>query len=93
VRGQNRSTINGGLEPVDLWSCYEYHVPGILLMPGAAILPEPPTGCAMPPPPDLPRTGVTFTSQAVTALTDRTSRYFFSWGRTAIMAMVRCATG
>jgi hypothetical protein len=29
----------------------------------------------------------------VTALTDRTSRYFFSWGRTAIMAMKRCATG
>ncbi len=32
------------------------------------------------PPPDMPKTGVTFTSQAVTALTDKTSRYFFSWG-------------
>ncbi|GAO54571.1 aromatic ring-hydroxylating dioxygenase subunit alpha [Novosphingobium sp. MD-1] len=81
VRGQNRSTINGGLEPVDLWSCYEYHVPGILLMPSASY----PAGTAdrlrdAPPPPDVPRTGVTFTSQAVTALTDSTSRYFFSWG-------------
>jgi hypothetical protein len=33
--------------------------------------------------PDLDQaiSGVTFTSQAVTPLTDKTSRYFFSWGR------------
>lgn len=33
-------------------------------------------------PPDLAHAvhGVTFTSQAVTSLTDKTSRYFFSWG-------------
>ncbi len=71
----------GGSEPVDVWSFYEYHVPGILLMPSASY----PAGTAdrlrgEPPPPDLPKTGVTFTSQAVTALTDSTSRYFFSWG-------------
>lgn len=70
-----------GVQPVDVWSSYEYHVPGILLMPSASY----PAGTAdalgdAPPPPDLPRTGITFTSQAVTALTDRTSRYFFSWG-------------
>jgi phenylpropionate dioxygenase-like ring-hydroxylating dioxygenase large terminal subunit len=68
-------------EPVDVWSFYEYHVPGILLMPSASY----PAGTAErlngeAPPPDLPKTGVTFTSQAVTALTDSTSRYFFSWG-------------
>jgi phenylpropionate dioxygenase-like ring-hydroxylating dioxygenase large terminal subunit len=68
-------------DPVDVWSFYEYHVPGILLMPSASY----PAGTAAKlggeaPPPDMPKTGVTFTSQAVTALTDKTSRYFFSWG-------------
>jgi vanillate O-demethylase monooxygenase subunit len=79
VRGQSGMRSAG--EPVDVWSSYEYHVPGILLMPSASY----PAGTAdrlgdAPPPPDLPKTGVTFTSQAVTALTDTTSRYFFSWG-------------
>lgn len=79
VRAQSGGRSRGG--PVDVWSSYEYHVPGVLLMPTASF----PVGTAdrlgdAPPPPDLPRTGVTFTSQAVTALTDRTSRYFFSWG-------------
>lgn len=79
VRGQSGMRSAG--EPVDVWSSYEYHVPGILLMPSASYA----AGTAdrlgdAPPPPDLPRTGVTFTSQAVTALTDTTSRYFFSWG-------------
>lgn len=79
VRGQSGARSGGA--PVDVWSSYEYHVPGILLMPTASY----PVGTAdalgdAPPPPDLPKTGVTFTSQAVTALTDRTSRYFFSWG-------------
>lgn len=79
VRGQSGMRSAG--EPVDVWSSYEYHVPGILLMPSASYA----AGTAdrlgdAPPPPDLPMTGVTFTSQAVTALTDTTSRYFFSWG-------------
>lgn len=79
VRGQSGMRSAG--EPIDVWSSYEYHVPGILLMPSASYA----AGTAdrlgdAPPPPDLPKTGVTFTSQAVTALTDTTSRYFFSWG-------------
>lgn len=79
VRAQSGMRTAG--QPVDVWSSYEYHVPGILLMPSASY----PVGTAdrlnnAPPPPDLPKTGVTFTSQAVTALTDKTSRYFFSWG-------------
>lgn len=78
---RNQSGGRSGPERVDVWSCYEYHAPGILLMPTASY----PVGTAdrlgdAPPPPDLPKTGVTFTSQAVTALTDTTSRYFFSWG-------------
>lgn len=82
VRGQLRPGTPGkGREPVDIWNFYEYHVPGILLMPSASYPPG--TADALndaPPPPDMPKTGVTFTSQAVTALTDSTSRYFFSWG-------------
>jgi phenylpropionate dioxygenase-like ring-hydroxylating dioxygenase large terminal subunit len=81
VRNQKgmRGEMAGQL--VDVWSSYEYLVPGILLMPSASY----PAGTAdrlkdEPPPADLPTDGVTFTSQAVTALTDRTSRYFFSWG-------------
>lgn len=79
VRGQ--SGMRSGGQAVDVWSSYEYHVPGVLLMPSASY----PLGTAdalgdAPPPPDMPATGVTFTSQAVTALTDSTSRYFFSWG-------------
>jgi vanillate O-demethylase monooxygenase subunit len=35
----------------------------------------------MGPPPDLEgAVSVTFTSQAVTAMTEKTARYFFSWG-------------
>jgi vanillate O-demethylase monooxygenase subunit len=33
-----------------------------------------------PPPAGLKGEGLTFTSQAVTPLTEKTSRYFFSWG-------------
>lgn len=78
---RNQAGGRSGPERVDVWSCYEYHAPGILLMPTASY----PVGTAdrlgdAPPPPDLPKSGVTFTSQAVTALTDTTSRYFFSWG-------------
>jgi vanillate O-demethylase monooxygenase subunit len=78
---RNQAGGRSGPEQVDVWSCYEYHAPGILLMPTASY----PVGTAdrlgdAPPPPDLPKSGVTFTSQAVTALTDTTSRYFFSWG-------------
>lgn len=79
VRGQ--AGIRTGGVAVDVWSSYEYHVPGILLMPSASY----PAGTAdalndAAPPPGMAAAGVTFTSQAVTALTDRTSRYFFSWG-------------
>lgn len=81
IKGQPNLRGDGSDGLVDIWSFYEYHVPGILLMPSAAY----PAGTAQrmngnAPPADLPKAGVTFTSQAVTALTDKTSRYFFSWG-------------
>ncbi len=72
ARGDNRA---------DVWSWYEFHVPGILLMSSAAY----PVGTAAAcewrePPAHLTGEGITFTSQAVTPVTAKTARYFFSWG-------------
>jgi vanillate O-demethylase monooxygenase subunit len=65
----------------DVWSSYDFLVPGILLMGGGSY----PEGTAErfgfgAPDPDLPAKGVTFTSQAVTPMQAKTARYFFSWG-------------
>jgi phenylpropionate dioxygenase-like ring-hydroxylating dioxygenase large terminal subunit len=75
------SAVTGEETRVDAWSSYDFLVPGILLMQSGAY----PTGTAeklgkVAPDPAMPATGVTFTSQAVTPLTDKTARYFFSWG-------------
>jgi vanillate O-demethylase monooxygenase subunit len=67
--------------PMDRWQTYDFLIPGILLMWSAGY----PLGSAAardfaaPDPADAV-TGLNFTSQAVTPLTDRTARYFFSWG-------------
>jgi phenylpropionate dioxygenase-like ring-hydroxylating dioxygenase large terminal subunit len=65
----------------ELWSSYDFLAPGILLMRAASY----DTGTAAAhnggePGPDIPCHNENFTSQAVTALTDSSSRYFFSWG-------------
>jgi phenylpropionate dioxygenase-like ring-hydroxylating dioxygenase large terminal subunit len=72
---------NGERGQRDAWSSYDFLVPGILLMSSGAY----PTGTAKacnmgPPDPSLPSESVTFTSQAVTPMGDKSSRYFFSWG-------------
>jgi phenylpropionate dioxygenase-like ring-hydroxylating dioxygenase large terminal subunit len=66
---------------VDQYSYYDFLMPGVLLMTGGAF----PVGTkerlnGQAPNQDLAIGGVTFTSQAVTPLTEKTSRYFFSWG-------------
>ena len=69
----------GGVSEQDRWLRYDYLVPGILLMrtenhpPGSAARfgNGEPEGDAI---------HATFTSQAVTAMTEHTSRYFYSWG-------------
>ncbi|AJP73662.1 aromatic ring-hydroxylating dioxygenase subunit alpha [Sphingomonas hengshuiensis] len=68
-------------EPMDNFMTYDFLLPGILLMTGGVF----PLGTAQAvafAAPDLGTavSGVTFTSQAVTPMTDRTARYFFSWG-------------
>ncbi len=80
VPAQSGFRSRGG-PPVDAWSTYDFVLPGILLMPSANY----PAGTAQrcgfeKPDASIPATGVTFTSQAVTPMTAKTSRYFFSWG-------------
>jgi vanillate O-demethylase monooxygenase subunit len=75
----NAALRTGG--PMDRWQTYDFLIPGILLMWSAGY----PLGTAAAlefAPPDRADaiTGLNFTSQAVTPLTERTSRYFFSWG-------------
>jgi vanillate O-demethylase monooxygenase subunit len=67
--------------PMDSFMTYDFLIPGILLMTGGVF----PLGTARAcdfGQPDLSRavSGVTFTSQAVTPMKDRSARYFFSWG-------------
>jgi vanillate O-demethylase monooxygenase subunit len=68
-------------EPMDNYMVYDFLIPGILLMTGGIY----PLGTARAldygePDPDKAVGGVTFTSQAVTPMTEKTARYFFSWG-------------
>ena len=67
--------------PVEQYSHYDFLLPGVLLMTGGAFaLGTKDRLAGEAPNLDLAIGGVTFTSQAVTPLTTKTSRYFFSWG-------------
>ena len=66
----------------DSWQTYDFLAPGVLLM-HTAVCPAGTAARFNDGPPDLSQVEVlseNFTSQAVTPMTDRTSRYFFSWG-------------
>ena len=66
----------------DNWQTYDYLAPGILLM-HTAVCPPGTADRFGRAPPDLSQVDVladNFTSQAVTPMTDTTSRYFFNWG-------------
>lgn len=76
-----REGDDGHKVEADAWSTYDFVVPGILLMPSGNYPPGTAAASGMnPPDPSLQAAGVTFTSQAVTPMTEKTSRYFFSWG-------------
>lgn len=67
--------------PMDSFMMYDFLIPGVLLMTGGVF----PLGTAKASDfglPDLAQavSGVTFTSQAVTPMKDKSARYFFSWG-------------
>jgi phenylpropionate dioxygenase-like ring-hydroxylating dioxygenase large terminal subunit len=78
---EGSSPMRGSPQAVDRYSRYDFLLPGILLMTGGGF--EKGTAARVgDSAPDLGEAldGVTFTSQAVTPLTEKTSRYFFSWG-------------
>jgi vanillate O-demethylase monooxygenase subunit len=80
IVGESRMRARGEGKS-DVWSCYEFLIPGILLMSSGAYPEGTAAACSLQAPPsELKGEGITFTSQAVTPLTRRTSRYFFSWG-------------
>ncbi|MGZ3196790.1 MAG: aromatic ring-hydroxylating dioxygenase subunit alpha [Croceibacterium sp.] len=67
--------------PIDSYMTYDFLIPGVLLMWSGNY--ERGTAAKLdfaPPRLEDARAGVTFTSQAVTPMTAKTSRYFFSWG-------------
>jgi phenylpropionate dioxygenase-like ring-hydroxylating dioxygenase large terminal subunit len=71
-------------QALDGWMTYDYLAPGVLLMYNAQFA----SGTARaaefgPPATELRPVSENFTSQAVTPVTDRTSRYFYSWGPNA----------
>jgi vanillate O-demethylase monooxygenase subunit len=68
-------------KPVNRYVRYDFLVPGVLLMAGGSFPEGTPQGLGDDAP-DLATVGdgVTVTSQAVTPMTDRSARYFFSWG-------------
>jgi vanillate O-demethylase monooxygenase subunit len=76
----------GGISGQDRWLRYDYLVPGVLLMRSE----NHPAGTAARFDHGEPQSEpihANFTSQAVTAMTDDSSRYFYSWGPRAKEAM------
>jgi phenylpropionate dioxygenase-like ring-hydroxylating dioxygenase large terminal subunit len=69
----------------ELWQSYDFLAPGILLMYNAVYPPGTAAGLGSREPVagDGGPLSSSFTSQAVTPMTDKTSRYFFSWGPNA----------
>jgi phenylpropionate dioxygenase-like ring-hydroxylating dioxygenase large terminal subunit len=81
IENEPRFGANGEPSLRDAWSSYDFLVPGVLLMSGGAYPPGTAKVSNMgPPDPSLAVEGVTFTSQAVTPMGEKSSRYFFSWG-------------
>jgi phenylpropionate dioxygenase-like ring-hydroxylating dioxygenase large terminal subunit len=75
--------IGGAVEDHEVYSAYDFLVPGVLLM-FTGVYPrgtQQRVGDAAPPMAEALSSN--FTSQAVTPLTAETSRYFFSWGPNA----------
>lgn len=75
------SSVRKSERPMDNFMAYDFLLPGILLMQTGTF----PGGTARAcdygyPDLSLAEGSLSFTSQAVTPLTDRTARYFFSWG-------------
>lgn len=68
-------------EPIDNYMCYDFVVPGILMMWNGSFPRGTAEACDFGPPDrGKAMAGVTFTSQAVTPMSEGKARYFFCWG-------------
>lgn len=70
------SVVNGGMA-IETWQSYDYLVPGILLMTNSMFPPGTAARVGIDPPIDR-RIMATYSWQAITPVTDATSRYFFA---------------
>jgi len=79
--GQPGPRATGPDDTTDNFMTYDFLLPGVLLMQSGSFDVGTAERLAFAPPDfEDAKSGVTFTSQAVTPLTEKTSRYFFSWG-------------
>ncbi len=67
-------------QPMDNFMGYQFLIPGILLMQTGVYPLGTAKACDYGPPDPASGQHLSFTSQAVTPMTDKTARYFFSWG-------------
>ncbi len=75
---ENMTSLRNGAA-VDNWCFYDFLVPGVLLLLGRIYPVGTAASCQYEQPTTAPLSE-TFSCQAVTPLTETTSRYFFSWG-------------
>jgi vanillate O-demethylase monooxygenase subunit len=81
VENSYGSASRKSAEPMDSYMSYDFLIPGVLLMTGGVFPPGTARNCEYGVPDYADAvSGVTFTSQAVTPMTEKTARYFFSWG-------------
>lgn len=75
------SSVRKTERPMDNFMAYDFLLPGVLLMQTGVFPPGTAKGCDFGYPDISAAVGsLSFTSQAVTPLSEKTSRYFFSWG-------------
>jgi phenylpropionate dioxygenase-like ring-hydroxylating dioxygenase large terminal subunit len=81
IENSHLGARSGFAEPVDSWQSYDFLIPGVLLMWSGGFRAGTAQACNYNRPNyDDAITAVTFTSQAVTPVGNKTARYFFSWG-------------
>jgi vanillate O-demethylase monooxygenase subunit len=81
VVGKQAANMLGEKPPADAWVSYDFLAPGVLLMWSGGFPVGTAEACEFKRPDySMAVSDVNFTSQAVTPLTAKTSRYFFSWG-------------
>ena len=81
VVGKQAANMLGEKPPADAWVTYDFLAPGVLLMWSGGFPVGTAAACRFSRPDySLAVSDVNFTSQAVTPLTAKSARYFFSWG-------------